>query len=626
MQADCQYDPAFNAILIITWSSQNEGQGDSRRALEWLGKKFDQIIVQDPGQPGESSFQFWEHMFKSGLVTRVISDRDEVIFEGELPDEWNLHGGWIDEKGNFYEIDHANDVHHSDIALEHFGDYVEYDNDGNPDEYTADAAQGVAMSQGWIRVGAGGGSSLGVNWDQEVAPAWSTLLRWMKGKKFEIYYLNNRQVTRIQFLETITKNTLHEAHIETVLTEDVELPEGSYWIDSRGRIMPQTDHSHSDMLLDNFKKWKLNEHPDMVALYKKIMNPGPKGVDDHFQLNYAAIQNGWVRVGIEHNQNGTNLELRVEGNDQKVILRVIRDYVKRYPISEISAEQRGERGKVVNSFFLRADQIPLYTRTGRVPPQRQYESITEAFKNSPFPYWKNPTGTELIAALTKWHEIRGEITRENVYWWPAETFTHGEGNGELSKIGEIRPGEHRYFTFASDAAVCKADSSWSRMLKPVGPVWIAIQNNKLPTEIPANDAWSMLINRLLRIQKPILENRSERWITTWTVPGSKIVAGEMKHHEELAREIATQMGMDMRNEIDAFRRGWIRGGYFEGIIVDHIYMEFQEDTARKVDVNRTLQYLRRLFKKETGQDADSVYTPEGEILLRDFPTVIEHLR
>jgi len=122
------------------------------------------------------------------------------------------------------------------------------------------------------------------------------------------------------------------------------------------------------------------------------------------------------------------------------------------------------------------------------------------------------------------------------------------------------------------------------------------------------------------------------WTTTWTIPGREIVSFPHTHHEESAKFLIDKYypGNNEARAIGpedfALTEGWIRGGLYETEINTKIYIEFDEENASQKDVNRTVQYLRRLFKTSTGSFPDSVYTPSGEIMLRDLPTVISHLK
>lgn len=79
VQADVMFDD--DSIVIITWSSRQEGQGHSARALEWLRNQFNEVVVQDPGPEGSSSFSFWKRMFEKGYVTNVIDDSGASVLE-----------------------------------------------------------------------------------------------------------------------------------------------------------------------------------------------------------------------------------------------------------------------------------------------------------------------------------------------------------------------------------------------------------------------------------------------------------------------------------------------------------------------------------------------------------------
>ncbi|MFA5490114.1 MAG: hypothetical protein WC284_13000 [Candidimonas sp.] len=65
---------------------------------------------------------------------------------------WNLGGSWITPDGSVYEVDHANDLHHGDIAVEEFGDYCDPGNEEYyGDDYHRDACIEAAFNEGWVR-------------------------------------------------------------------------------------------------------------------------------------------------------------------------------------------------------------------------------------------------------------------------------------------------------------------------------------------------------------------------------------------------------------------------------------------------------------------------------------------
>ena len=74
-------------------------------------------------------------------------------FTEDIYDDYHLGGGWITDRGEYFEVDHRNGLHHSDIALDEFGDEVEPNPEtGEHDEYSTEIAVDIAVDQGWIRV------------------------------------------------------------------------------------------------------------------------------------------------------------------------------------------------------------------------------------------------------------------------------------------------------------------------------------------------------------------------------------------------------------------------------------------------------------------------------------------
>ena len=71
--------------------------------------------------------------------------------------EWDLAGFWITETGERIEVDHDKGVHHANIALDHFIDYLDFSDFSEPidpynDEFITDMAIEAAFDSGWVRV------------------------------------------------------------------------------------------------------------------------------------------------------------------------------------------------------------------------------------------------------------------------------------------------------------------------------------------------------------------------------------------------------------------------------------------------------------------------------------------
>jgi len=82
-------------VTIWQWSSEQEHQGNSRRALKWLKEAYGPITVVDPGRPSHeemSSWTFWAKMADEGLIS-IIQDPNEVpIYED---------GAWLPHDDGF---------------------------------------------------------------------------------------------------------------------------------------------------------------------------------------------------------------------------------------------------------------------------------------------------------------------------------------------------------------------------------------------------------------------------------------------------------------------------------------------------------------------------------------------
>lgn len=127
--------------------------------------------------------------------------------------------------------------------------------------------------------------------------------------------------------------------------------------------------------------------------------------------------------------------------------------------------------------------------------------ITEKFVNGEIPYWKNPGKQELLGALQRYHELRGIISKENVFFWPAENVTHGQGWNYLQTQGEIVGERKVVFAFASDQPACHADPVWSQRLQhgQTGPIWLATSSMGFAPGNPHeeyNAPWGALIRTL----------------------------------------------------------------------------------------------------------------------------------
>lgn len=104
------------------------------------------------------------------------------LAEGKLPEGWDLGGAWIKDSGELVPVDHANDIHHGRIALAHYADFIEPNDEGEHDKYSEEAARDAAMENGWIRISTRGTRSISVEWDAMPSlVAQRALLSYLRG-------------------------------------------------------------------------------------------------------------------------------------------------------------------------------------------------------------------------------------------------------------------------------------------------------------------------------------------------------------------------------------------------------------------------------------------------------------
>jgi hypothetical protein len=112
-------------------------------------------------------------------------------------------GCWIDPDGNVHSCDHREEIHHADIALDHFD--VEPNDDGEYDDYSRDDAIETAMDENWLRISAIDTMGFSINWrgslTQAQISAASSILSKAKRYPFDRYYLENTE-TGYQSFET----------------------------------------------------------------------------------------------------------------------------------------------------------------------------------------------------------------------------------------------------------------------------------------------------------------------------------------------------------------------------------------------------------------------------------------
>ena len=76
-----------------------------------------------------------------------------------------FQGCYITPGGIVYECSHDDNIHHADIAIDHFD--VDTNDDGEHDEYSRDEALMGAQSEGWMQVSCinyGSSQYLSINW------------------------------------------------------------------------------------------------------------------------------------------------------------------------------------------------------------------------------------------------------------------------------------------------------------------------------------------------------------------------------------------------------------------------------------------------------------------------------
>lgn len=105
---------------------------------------------------------------------RAYLDLVAKLFESAVGSDWDYGGCWITEDGTVEWCDHANDWHHSHIALDAFGDDSMAGDDGEFDEYSRDMAQEIAYSNGWIRVSTKGTRNFSVEWRRTTSSSSTT--------------------------------------------------------------------------------------------------------------------------------------------------------------------------------------------------------------------------------------------------------------------------------------------------------------------------------------------------------------------------------------------------------------------------------------------------------------------
>lgn len=73
---------------LANWCEINEissfepGQGNGRKAVEWLRAKFNIVNVNDPGNEIDSpaAFSFWRRLTEAGLIAEMTDENGNVIY------------------------------------------------------------------------------------------------------------------------------------------------------------------------------------------------------------------------------------------------------------------------------------------------------------------------------------------------------------------------------------------------------------------------------------------------------------------------------------------------------------------------------------------------------------------
>lgn len=64
-----------HAVEIVDWNSKNIGHGGTMISLKRLKEKYGKdLVAVDCGYPGESSYTYWVHMCKKGLIVGFYDD------------------------------------------------------------------------------------------------------------------------------------------------------------------------------------------------------------------------------------------------------------------------------------------------------------------------------------------------------------------------------------------------------------------------------------------------------------------------------------------------------------------------------------------------------------------------
>jgi len=71
-------------VTIDEWNSSEPGQGNTTRALEEMNEEFPGgIAVNDPGEEGSNTYNYWMHLFEKGLVSTIYDAEGDRIAHKE---------------------------------------------------------------------------------------------------------------------------------------------------------------------------------------------------------------------------------------------------------------------------------------------------------------------------------------------------------------------------------------------------------------------------------------------------------------------------------------------------------------------------------------------------------------
>jgi|GEM_PF-4747935 len=77
-------DITYPYVTIDEWTSSEPGQGNTTIALEEMNEEFPGgIAVNDPGEEGSNTYNYWMHLFEKGLVSTIYDAEGDRIAHKE---------------------------------------------------------------------------------------------------------------------------------------------------------------------------------------------------------------------------------------------------------------------------------------------------------------------------------------------------------------------------------------------------------------------------------------------------------------------------------------------------------------------------------------------------------------